>query len=62
LKDKEDGNMSTEQHNNTYKAVLKQNNELQQNHGFTKLNLNNKSKVTNEYKDTEVARLKSDIK
>lgn len=54
--------MSTEQHNNTYKAVLKQNNELQQNHGFTKLNLNNKSKVTNEYKDTEVARLKSDIK
>lgn len=62
MKDKEIGNMSTEQYNNTYKAVLKKNNELKQNYNFTKLNLNNKSKITNEFKDTEVVRLTSDIK
>lgn len=41
---------------NTCKAVLKQNNN------FIKLNLNDKSKVTDEFNDTEIAKLRSDIK
>jgi len=62
LKDKEIGDMSTEQYNNEYKAVLKEKNELKQNYNFTKFNLNNKSKIINEFNDTEVGKLTSDIK
>lgn len=46
---------------NTYKAVLEENNELKKNYGITKLNLDH-SKITYNFKENEVAKLRSEIK
>lgn len=48
-------------HQNAYNAVLKENNELKKNYDTTKLNLD-KQKIVHNFKDNEVAKLKSDIK
>jgi len=52
------GNVQTEEHNNTYQAILKENNEFNK---ITKSDLD-KLAVTSNLRDNEVSKLRSDIK